>query len=216
MLVSHAVSMEKESPYLLDQVPRLGTDEARNGHVTPGNLALGLDGRVLERRLAAQELIREHAQAPQVDGLAVEVLLAAGLDHLRGQVVEGAAHGVAAVVGRVHAPAEVRDLDLAVDADQDVLGLDIAVHDVLLMQIFQGGGHLRDVLRGLPLWEARLLAQVLVQLAAARELENEEDAFAVVEVPEQAQDVGVAQVALDLDLAPDLLLDFALLQLGFV
>ncbi|KAH9831296.1 cercosporin toxin biosynthesis protein, partial [Teratosphaeria destructans] len=138
------------------------------------------------------------------------------LDHLRREVIQRAAHGVAPVVGRVHRPAEIGDLDLAVQADEDVLGLDVAVHDVLAVQVAQRARHLRDVLRGLPLREALGLAQVLVQLALARELEDQEDALGVVEVAVQAQDVGVREVGLDLDLASDLLLHFAGLQLGFV
>ncbi len=60
------------------------------------------------------------------------------------------------------------------------------------------------------------MKRVLVELALAGEFEDEEDALAVVEVAVQAQDVGVAQVGLDLDLAADLLLHLALLELGFV
>ena len=175
------------------------------------------DGGVLEGRLADQELVHQHAQAPQVDLLGVPVVLAAGLDHLWREVVEGAAERVAAVVGRVHAPAEIRDLDLAVDAHQDVLGLDVAVDDVLAVQVAQRRRHLRDVLRGLPLGEPALAPQVLVQLALAGELEDQKDALAVVKVPVQLEDVGVPQVALDLDLAPHLLLDARpLLQLRLV
>lgn len=114
------------------------------------------------------------------------------------------------------APAEVGDLDLAVDAHEDVLGLDVPVDDVLAVQVAQGAGHLGDVLRGLPLGEAVLAAQVLVQLALGGELEDQEDALAVVEVPEELQDVGVPQVALDLDLAPHLLLHPPLRQLRLV
>lgn len=57
---------------------------------------------------------------------------------------------------------------------------------------------------------------MLVQLALAGELEDEKDALGVVEVSVQLQDVGVPQVALDLDLAAHLLLDPALLQLVLV
>jgi len=116
----------------------------------------------------------------------------------------------------MHTPAEIADFDLAVDADEDVLGLDVAVHDVLLMQVLQRAGHLRDVLRGLPLGEFAGFAQVLVQLAFAGELEDQEDALAVVEVSVQAQAVRVREVGLDFDFAADLLFDFSLLQFGFM
>lgn len=57
---------------------------------------------------------------------------------------------------------------------------------------------------------------MFVELAFAREFEDEEDAFRVVEVAVEAQDVWVCEVGLDLDLTPDLFLDFAILEFGFV
>ena len=45
----------------------------------------------------------------------------------------------------MNAPSEIRDLDLAVDADEDVLGFDVAVDDVLFVQVVEGEGHLVDV-----------------------------------------------------------------------
>lgn len=175
------------------------------------------DGRVLKRRLAHEELVRQHAQTPQVHLFVVPVVLGARLDHLWRQVVESTAKRSAAVVGGVDAPPEIRNLDLAVDAHQNVLGLDVAVDDVLAVQVAQRRRHLGNVLGRLPLGEAVLLAQVLVQLALAGELEDQEDALAVVEVPVQLEDVGVPQVALDLNLAPHLLLHArAVLQLRLV
>lgn len=43
-------------------------------------------------------------------------------------------------------PPKVADLELAVDPDEDVLGLDVAVDDVLGVEVRQGVGHLGDVL----------------------------------------------------------------------
>lgn len=205
-----------EKTYPLNQITALGAHKRRDGHVGPSDPPLRHDGGILEGGLANEELVREDAEAPQVDLLVVRVVGGAGLDHLRGQVVEGAAHGLAAAVGGVHAPPEVGQLDLAVDADEDVLGLDVPVDDVLAVQVAQRARHLRDVLRGLPLGEAVLAAQVLVELALAGELDDQEHALAVVEVAVQLQDVGVPQVALDLDLAAHLALDPAVLQLVLV
>lgn len=202
--------------YPFDEISGLGADKGRNGHVALGDAPLGHDGGVLEGGLADEELVGEDAEAPEVDLLVVRVVGGAGLDHLGGQVVEGAAHGLAAAVRGVDAPAEVGDLDLAVDADEDVLGLDVAVDDVLAVQVAQRARHLRHVLRRLPLREPALAPQVLVQLPFRRELEDQEHPLAVVEVPEQLQDVRVPQVALDLDLPPHLLLHPPLRQLALV
>ena len=49
------------------------------------------------------------------------------LNHLRGQIVESAAHGGAPAAGRVHRPPEVGDLEVALHVEEEVLGLDVAV-----------------------------------------------------------------------------------------
>lgn len=57
---------------------------------------------------------------------------------------------------------------------------------------------------------------MLVKLTFAGELENQKDALAVVEVTEQAKDVGVGKVGLNLNLSADLFLDLSLLKLDLV
>jgi hypothetical protein len=100
-------------------------------------VALGLKG-----RLADAELVGEDAQRPDVDGVVVVLVL----DHLGRQVVERATERGAAGGGRVHRPAKVRDLDLAAVAQQEVLGLDVAVDDVLRVAVVQRVGEGGDVL----------------------------------------------------------------------
>lgn len=209
--------MNKASTYPFNQILRLPTHPLRNRHIRPGDPLLRHDGRILKRRLADQKLVRQHPEAPQVHLLIVPIVLAAGPDHLGRQVIERAAQRLAPVIRRVHAPPEIGNLDLPVDAHEDILGLDIPMDNVLAVEVAQRRSHLRNVLRGLPLGEPVLAAQVLVQLALAGELEDQKDALAVVEVAVQLEDVGVSQVALDLNLAANLLLNAgALLEFGFV
>ena len=197
--------------YSLDEILRLGTHEPGHCHLAPCNPPLRHDRRVFERRLAHKELISQHAQTPEIDLLAVKVVTSARLDHLGGQVVQRPTHGLSAVVGRVHTPTEIGDLDLPVDADEDVLWLDVAVHDVLTVQVLERRGHLRDVLRRLPFRESPFFPQMLVQLALAREFEDQKDTLTIVEMPVEPEDVGVPEVGLNLDFTADLFLDFALL-----
>ena len=68
--------------------------------------------------------------------------------------------------------------------------------------------------RGAALREAAALRQLLVELAARRKLEDDVDALLVVKVAVHAQDVLVPQVALDLNLAPQLVLHARLAQLA--
>ena len=61
-----------------------------------------------------------------------------------------------------------------------------------------------------------MLGQLLVQLAFTGKLEHQKNALLVVKVAVQAQDVGVSQVGLDLDLAPQLLFGLGFDELGLV
>lgn len=56
-------------------------------------------------------------------------------DHLGGQVVERAAERLASVRRRVHAPAKIGDLELPVEAEQNVFGLDVAVNHMFAVEV---------------------------------------------------------------------------------
>ena len=138
------------------------------------------------------------------------------LDHLRGKVVERAAECGPAVTGRMYAPSKVADLELAVDAKKEILWLDVSMNDVLGMEIGKSVGHLIDVDGAASLGEATVLCELLVKFTLASKLEHEKDALFIVEVTVEAEDVWMAEVLLDFDLATDLLLDSRLNNLGLV
>ena len=100
---------------------------------------------VLEGRFAAKELVGEDAKGPEVHLLIVRLLI----HHLWREVVERSTEGMPPVARRMHAPAEISQLELAINAEQQVLGLDVPVDDVLAVQVGEGIGHLRDVLTAL-------------------------------------------------------------------
>jgi len=102
------------------------------------------------------------------------------------------------------------------NADQNVLGLDVTMDDVLLVEVLQSRRHLCNVLRSLPFRESLFTTEMLVQLAFSGEFKNQKDTLAVMKMTEQTKDVGVCQIRLDLDFSPDLLLDFALLKFRLV
>lgn len=116
----------------------------------------------------------------------------------------------------MHTPPKVPNLQLAINPQQQILRLDIPMNHMLRMEVTQRIGHLVDIPRAPLLREASMLGELLVQLALPRKLEHEEYPLLVVKVTVQTQDVRVSQVLLDLDLAPDLLLDARLHDLGFV
>lgn len=138
------------------------------------------------------------------------------LDHFGREVVESATQGVAPGGGGVDGPAKVGNLDLALGADEEILGLDVAVDDVLLVAVGQGLAEVGDVPGRSALGEAAAVGQLLVQLPAGTVLEDEVDALGIVEVAKHAEDIAVAQVRLDLDLTTELVLDAGLEQLGLL
>merc|ERR1719399_767532 len=103
-------------------------------------------------------------------------------------------------------PAEVRNLQGVPHADEDVLRLDVSVDHMLRVAVPDG---LRDLLEvpGRPgLGELPPVREQVVELPARRELQHEVDPLLVDEEAEEAQGVDVAEVRLDLDLAPQLVL----------
>lgn len=112
----------------------------------------------------------------------------------------------------MHAPAKVCQLDSA-EAIEQVLRLDIPVDNVLRVDVLESLDHLPDVVRCLLLRVALLRAEVLVELPFWAVLEDEVDLVLVEEEAVELDDVGVAQMALDLDLSSQLVLDSSLQKL---
>lgn len=109
-------------------------------------LVLGLEG-----RLAASQFVQQHSQGPDVDPL----IVGSPLDDFRRHVVDGPTEGLPLVEGRVSGPAEVGQLQHPV-LDQYVLGLDVPVHDVLVVHVLEGRDGLLAVVGGLLLVEVAL------------------------------------------------------------
>lgn len=99
-------------------------------------------------------------------------------------------------------PTKIRKFDLIVNRQQYILRLDIPMNDILLMQILQPLYHLIYHLRRLLLLKPLLLLQQLIQLAVGCVFHDDIDLSLIVEVTVHLEDVGVLQVAVDLDLAP--------------
>jgi len=165
----------------------------------------------LEGRLPYEELVRENPEGPQVDLLVVHV----PLDHLGRKIVQRSAHRRASRRRRVYGPPEIGDFKIAFCVEEQVLRFNIPVDHFFAVAVSQGVRHLADVFgrRGVVEAAVGLFLHRLVHLAARRELEDEVDARLVVEVAEQAEDVGVAEMRLDLDLSPQLMLHLGFLQL---
>ena len=73
----------------------------------------------------------------------------------------------------MHGPAEIGDFELTLDADEQVLRLDVAVNHVLLVAIEQRLGEGRDTSPGATLAKPLALLELLVQLSACGVLQDE-------------------------------------------
>lgn len=78
--------------------------------------------------------------------------------HLRRDIAQSSTHCALAGISdaetpssplfrRVHAPPKVANLDLAIEAEEEVLGLEVAVNDILGMEVHEPASDLERVLR---------------------------------------------------------------------
>jgi hypothetical protein len=95
-----------------------------------------------KRRHSNQELVSQDAQRPQVDMVGMRL----ALYHFRREVIERAAQGRPAIRRGMDGPSKVANLQIAIQAEQDVLGLDIPVDDVFRVKVFERVCHLSNVL----------------------------------------------------------------------
>ena len=158
----------------------------------------------LKARVPGQHLVEHGAQREDVG--TVVGCVAAGL--LGRQVPDGADHRPrvrgpargrrAAEVARalqqrvLPGEAEVEDLDPAVVQQEQVLGLDVAVHDALLVRRRETLRHARRVLGGLAHAE-RPVAQPRAQRLALEQLRHDVELVAVLARVEDRDDVGVRE-----------------------
>mmetsp|Transcript_15838 Transcript_15838/g.42605 ORF Transcript_15838/g.42605 Transcript_15838/m.42605 type:complete len:336 (-) Transcript_15838:99-1106(-) len=150
-----------------------------------------------EREISGHHLAEEEPKRPPVHALAVVLLQ----EHLGRGEGHGADHGVHApplalfpgvlVLGvELLGKPEVGKLEVAVVCDEDVLGLEVAVHEVVVVDVLDGEGNLGDVdLR--PRLGEGLALEVGVEVAAAHELEDKVDVVGVLEGEVESHHEGV-------------------------
>ena len=158
-----------------------------------------------ERRDAAQKDVQDHACAPNVRFRAVVPVENLGRD------VERAAHDFGKDVARFEEAggAEVRQFQhriLVHCLEQEILGLQVAVHDAGAMARIHDADDGAREMRGLGLRVGAALDDAVEQLAALAELHHKVDGCGVLVRALDGDHVGVAcEVVHDLDLAPHIL-----------
>lgn len=128
----HAKTHAEESLQLLRQLLRL----LQPGRAVRGDQVEGLQGLFVEvGGLGLDHLDGHDAEGPDVDLGAVLLLLDDLGRHPVGRTDHGGALG--ALLGELGAEAEVCDLDVAAGGEEDVVGLDVSVDDVLGVQVHE-------------------------------------------------------------------------------
>mmetsp|Transcript_143608 Transcript_143608/g.459409 ORF Transcript_143608/g.459409 Transcript_143608/m.459409 type:complete len:225 (+) Transcript_143608:1126-1800(+) len=145
--------------------------------------------------------IADHTQAPDV-----RLLVVPAHQHLRRDVVRSARLRLRKLPGlEALADAEIDESqrclsDIFPRSQQPILGLQIAVHDEVLMQVVDGKQHLLHALGTDLLAEVARLADPFEELPTLAQLQTDVDAARILEALDEPDDVGVVEDAHDLDL----------------
>mmetsp|Transcript_67031 Transcript_67031/g.218229 ORF Transcript_67031/g.218229 Transcript_67031/m.218229 type:complete len:206 (-) Transcript_67031:1697-2314(-) len=140
---------------------------------------------IIPRVLAGEKLEGEHTQSPPVDHVVVGMRR---IDHLRGHVLRRAKQSGCLVDNKL-GEAHVAQLRVALDVQQNILGFQVSVGDVPLVEVPQGygngGGVEHD--RGKRQHHASGLGvgEQLVQMATAAQLQEHVNILLVLVGPEQ-------------------------------
>mmetsp|Transcript_50130 Transcript_50130/g.144433 ORF Transcript_50130/g.144433 Transcript_50130/m.144433 type:complete len:220 (+) Transcript_50130:694-1353(+) len=158
-----------------------------------------------ERGVPGQHHEQQAPQSPKVNLLVAR----ARRQDLRGGVQERADLGLQLDPPQDPATeAEVDDLDnhvlrpitfLRID-DKDILGLDVPMHDAMLVAIQQGGRDLLDDLHGIGLAEAAKRHDAVEELATCDALHNQVEALSVLVHVQESANAWVVQRFQQLDL----------------
>ena len=165
----------------------------------------------LKRRVADEKLVCKHAKTPHINICIVRKTF----DHLRRQVVQRAAQRFAAQAGRVHAPAEIGDLQVASVVEKKVFWLDVAVDHVLTVAIHQSMRQLLNIKCGPVFRETNRLLQITVQFSFCSEFKNQINSSSIVKITVESENVWMPEMTLNLNLAPQLVLHAVIVQLFF-
>ena len=169
-------------------------DHTQHDHLSP----------VPEGRRAAEQRVEYDATGPHVhlEAVAGHVLVHGALERLGRQVARRAAQVAEAFVGlELDGEAEVGYLHVHVLVEQYVLGLEVAMHYVALVQVEHGLEYAAHHLARLLLRQAHHLGEVVEELAVGAQLHDDEDERVGLERVVDVDDVRVAaDEAHDLDL----------------
>ena len=155
---------------IAQQVLEVRAEVRGKAHLARHDLLVDLYGLIGEEgRIAGGHLVDEHAECPPVDGLVV----ALAENDLGRQVLGRAAQCPRAALDAL-GEAEVGHLQVAVLVDKQVLGLQIAIQDLQVVQVLEREHDLRAVEARVRLGKAAHAPQMREHLATRNKLQHHE------------------------------------------
>mmetsp|Transcript_3807 Transcript_3807/g.4728 ORF Transcript_3807/g.4728 Transcript_3807/m.4728 type:complete len:217 (-) Transcript_3807:371-1021(-) len=167
---------------------------------------------VLKRRLPNHELIEQDAESPNIDPAVVLFVD----NHLWRKVVQSSAERFTPRGRSMNCPAEVCNLQSILQANENVLRLDVSVDDMLRVAVLNGLNHLFEVPCRPCLREGTATLQQSIELPTGCHLKAEVDPLLVMEEGVESQNVHMPTVRLNLDLSPELMLNSVLDKLSLI
>mmetsp|Transcript_47189 Transcript_47189/g.111255 ORF Transcript_47189/g.111255 Transcript_47189/m.111255 type:complete len:388 (-) Transcript_47189:616-1779(-) len=182
----------------LHQRVDLAGEEARQHELLLQNVVVHhLAVLVVERVVARDHLPRQRSERPPIHLLAVLLLLQLLGRHVELCASPGArAHGTACLLRHLRAP-EVCDHEVALRVDENVLGLQVTVHDAPGVELLEGQHDLGRVQRVRLGFEGRVVDKHVQELAAGEVVHDQVQPALALEGVVHVDDVGVADAAHD-------------------
>lgn len=146
---------------------------------------------VVEGNLAADEYVQDNTKTPYVY---FRSRVRSGLEKLRGSKVQTATERLEVATGRVEvAQAKVNNLDISGLADQNILNLEIAVDNTVLVAVVEGTGDLSTKFSCLLLLQLAMRDDVVEHLAAIDKFEEHVPMIVCAHNIAETADVGVVE-----------------------
>mmetsp|Transcript_15770 Transcript_15770/g.44916 ORF Transcript_15770/g.44916 Transcript_15770/m.44916 type:complete len:318 (-) Transcript_15770:75-1028(-) len=172
---------------LLDQPLRILVENLREDDLPAKDRLIDAHGILVDEwRVPDDHLVYQDPKRPPIHGLPMALVQ----QDLGSDVLRGTAQGVRTVLHDLGEP-EVCQFHIAVDVDEDVLRLQVAIDDVQFVAILEDRSDLRRIEHGHIVLEARFLPQVREELAANDVLEEHVDVPRVVKGAMHIHDEGV-------------------------
>ena len=166
---------------------------------------------VAERINSRKHLIYDDPQGPPVHRLSVALVQ----QNLRGQVLRSPTECVGPSLDHLR-KAEVRELQIAIGAQQEILRLQVPVHYVQRMQILKHAHYLRTVYSGWFRLEFPYVSQVGEQFAALHEFQEEVEVPLVLGVTQEVYQEGVVDYPENRELGDYVVYLFKFQDFGFL